>query len=141
MSALTTLIAGGGGGGGRVFTGLTTDVTFTGATTISCPSGKYLRIVQLIQINAPTSSTRWLRLTLAMGTRTIFSGELLADYGPYLNVGYGVNHGLAGVGVTNDGRTLLDHIDGKKDEDIVISSVTRNSTPSGLLVYSIMEDE
>ena len=139
MSSLTSLISG-GGGGGLIVPGLVTDTYWTAATTISCPSGKYLRILALIQTSFQTSSTHNIIFTLSMGSRTVFSGETLGDYSNYWAFGTSATQGLASVGISNGGNPVLPYIDGKVDEDIVISSVTRSGSPQGFLVYAVMED-
>ena len=139
MSTLTGLISSGGGGGSKV-PGLVSDTTFTAATTISCPSGKSLRILGLLQIDFQTTSSYNIVCDLSMGSRTIFSGERLADYAPSYNDGYDDSQGRIGVGVANDGSNTFGYIDGKVDEDIVISNLTRTGTPRGLLIYTVMED-
>lgn len=128
MSSLTSLISG-GGGGGLIVPGLITDTYWSTATTISCPSGKYLRILALLQTSQQTSSTHKIIFTLSMGSRTIFSGETLGDYSNYWNFGTSGSQGLASVGASSGGNPPMTHIDGKVDEDIVISSVTRSGSP------------
>jgi len=140
MSSLTSLISGGGGGGSKI-QGEVIDVSFTSATTISCPSGKSFRILGLLQINQSTNTTHHMSLSLSMGSRTIFSNRKLGDRTGYWVGGADTSfQGIIHIGPSDQGNSVIDHLDGKVDEDIVITGVSRTGSPIGFIIYTVLED-
>ena len=136
MSSLTSLISGGGGGGSLV-EGLITSNTITGNTTITCPSGKYIRVLALFQSYASQSGSNSITLTLSFGSRTVLNNKTLDDQSPYMFYGYT----KFSSGPSSGGTPLAPSLTGKKDENLVISGYSRvGSLAQTTVVYAVMED-
>lgn len=135
MSSLTSLISG-GGGGSLVEGQITRNGNINANTTITCPSGKYIRVISLCQTNYQYSGSNNFRFTLSFGSRTIINNELAEDVSPYMFYG----HTNIGIGGSQGGPQMLRNLTGKKDENLVISGVSITGSAQLSFVYQIMED-
>lgn len=129
MSNFSDFISSGGGsftaetlsGGLTIASGTSADVTIT------CPAGKRLKLVRF-----QSSSSFQDGVSLAVGSKTLFSSERLDDGGNNGTIVDRFGVGLAGGGSTRIGQYATSILGGV-DEDIVFSF---DSSTSQTLTYS-----
>lgn len=113
MSNLSDFLGGGGGGAftaESISIGQFIPVGTTADVTISCPTGKRLRLTRLVTATTSPQSG----VTVTVGSNTLISNQELEDY-----LGRGISANFF-VGPGGEG-TSHDFILGGTDEDIVFS--------------------